>query len=314
MERRKLGYSDLELTTIGLGTWAMGGTWEWGWGAQDDTESINTIHRALDLGINWLDTAAAYGLGHAEEVVGRALKDRRDKVILATKCGQTWGADGKTFRNSKPESLRREIEDSLRRLQTDYVDLYQIHWPDLDTPVEESWATMAEFVKEGKARYIGVSNYNVEQLRAIQAIHPVASLQPPYHLLDRHIEDEILPFCQANNIGVIVYSPMASGLLSGSFDKNRLAPDDWRHKDAKFQEPALSRNLAFVDALRPIAERRGGTVGHLAVAWTLRHPAVTAAIVGARTVAQAEQLLGGGEMQLTDADMAEIEQAYQATR
>lgn len=314
MNRRKLGYSDLELTTIGLGTWAMGGSWEWGWGAQDDAESINTIHCALDLGINWLDTAAAYGLGHAEEVVGRALKGRRDQVIVATKGGQRWHEDGTTFRNSQPDGLRREIEASLRRLQTDYVDLYQIHWPDLDTPVEESWAAMAEFVKEGKARYIGVSNYSVEQLRAIQPIHPVASLQPPYHLLDRHIEDEILPFCQANHIGVIVYSPMASGLLSGRFDTGRLAPDDWRRKDEKFQEPDLSRNLAFVDALRPIAKRHGGTVGHLAVAWTLRHPAVTAAIVGARTVAQAEQLPGGGAMQLTDADMAEIEEAYRATR
>ncbi len=314
VERRKLGSSDLELTTIGLGTWALGGgNWEYGWGAQDDTDSINTIHRALDLGMNWLDTAAVYGLGRSEEVVGKALKDRRDRVIVATKCGQRWNEDGSTYRNSEPKNLRQEVEDSLRRLQTDYIDLYQIHWPDPNTPVEESWETMASFVKEGKVRFIGVSNYSVEQMRAILPIHPVASLQPPYHLLNRAIEAEILPFCRENNIGVIPYSPMASGLLTGRFSMDRVEENDWRRKDSKFQEPQLSRNLALVEALRPIAARQGKTVAHLAVAWTLRDPVVTAAIVGARSIAQAEQIMEGADYRLSEQDIADIEASYQAS-
>ncbi|WP_119065216.1 aldo/keto reductase [Aggregatilinea lenta] len=314
MECRKLGTSDLELTTLGLGTWALGGgDWQYGWGSQDDSESINTIHRALDLGMNWLDTAAVYGLGRSEEVVGKALRDRRDKVILATKCGQRWNDDGSTFRHSGPESLRREVEDSLRRLQTDHIDLYQIHWPDLDTPLEESWATLASFVKEGKVRYIGVSNYSAEQMAAIQSIHPITSLQPPYHLLERNVEDEILPFCRENNIGVVAYSPMASGLLTGRFDINRVAENDWRRGDSKFQEPQLSRNLAFVEALKPIAARQGKTVAHLAVAWTLRDPVVTSAIVGARSIAQAEQIMEGADYRLSEQDLADIDAAYQAT-
>jgi aryl-alcohol dehydrogenase-like predicted oxidoreductase len=314
VETRKLGYTDLTLTVVGLGTWAIGGGgWEYGWGSQDDAESIATVHRALDLGINWIDTAAAYGLGRSEEVIGRAIRDRRDRVILATKCGLVWDHQGNVSRSSRPESLRKELENSLRRLQTDVIDLYQVHWPDRHTPLAESWNALAGFVKEGKVRYLGVSNYSVEQIRECQAIHPVASLQPPYSLLRRGIEGETLDYCRRENIGVIVYSPMESGLLTGSFDLTRVAADDWRRREARFQEPQLSRNLALVEALRPIAERRGRTVGHLAVSWTLRDPVVTAAIVGARTVAQAERIVQGADWRLSPEEIAEIDRVYHAT-
>jgi aryl-alcohol dehydrogenase-like predicted oxidoreductase len=314
VETRKLGYTDLTLTVVGLGTWAIGGGgWEFGWGSQDDAESIATVHRALDLGINWIDTAAAYGLGRSEEVVGKAIRDRRDKVILATKCGLVWDRQGNVNRNSGPESLRKELENSLRRLQTDVIDLYQVHWPDRHMPLGESWGALAGFVKEGKVRYLGVSNYSVEQMRECQAVHPVASLQPPYSLLRRGIEGETLDYCRRENIGVIVYSPMESGLLTGSFDLTRVGADDWRRREARFQEPQLSRNLALVEALRPIAERQGRTVGHLAVGWTLRDPVVTAAIVGARTVAQAERIVQGAGWRLSPEEIAEIDRAYRAT-
>jgi aryl-alcohol dehydrogenase-like predicted oxidoreductase len=314
VETRKLGYTDLTLTVVGLGTWAIGGGgWEFGWGSQDDAESIATVHRALDLGINWIDTAAAYGLGRSEEVVGKAIRDRRDKVILATKCGLVWDRQGNVNRNSRPESLRKELENSLRRLQTDVIDLYQVHWPDRHMPLGESWGALAGFVKEGKVRYLGVSNYSVEQMRECQAVHPVASLQPPYSLLRRGIEGETLDYCRRENIGVIVYSPMESGLLTGSFDLTRVGADDWRRREARFQEPQLSRNLALVEALRPIAERQGRTVGHLAVGWTLRDPVVTAAIVGARTVAQAERIVQGADWRLSPEEIAEIDRAYRAT-
>lgn len=314
MHTRNLGFSDLDLTTIGLGTWAIGGGgWEYGWGPQDETASIQTIHRALDLGMNWLDTAAAYGLGRSEEVIGTALKDRRDQVIIATKCGLRWDDSGHVFRNSQPDSLQQELDDSLRRLQTDYIDLYQIHWPDFDVPLADSWATLARFVETGKVRYLGVSNFTVEQMRTCQAIHPIAALQPPYSLLQRDVETELLPFCAEHNIGVIAYSPMESGLLTGAFDINRVADDDWRRGDARFQEPQLSRHLAFVDALRPIAAATGHTVAHLAVAWVLRRPEVTAAIVGARTVEQAEQIMDGAGYVLSDDELAAIDSAYTAT-
>ncbi len=313
MEQRRLGDTDLMLTTIGLGTWAIGGSWEFGWGPQDDAESVRTIHRALELGINWLDTAAVYGLGHSEEVCGRALKGRRDEVIVATKCGLRWDDAGNTFRDSRPASLRQEVEDSLRRLQTDVIDLYQIHWPDLKTPFEESWATLAEFVHEGKVRYLGVSNFSVEQIEICHAIHPVASLQPPYSLLRRDVEEELLPFCQQNGIGVVAYSPMESGLLTGRFDRSRLAPDDWRRAESRFREPELSRNLAFVERLRPIAEAHGHTVAHLAVAWVLRHPAVTSAIVGARTVAQVDEMMRGADWRLSDVELQAVDDALAAT-
>lgn len=313
METRKLGYTDLELTTIGLGTWALGGgDYQFGWGPQDDVASIATIHRALDAGINWIDTAAVYGLGRSEEVIGKALKGRRDGVIIATKCGRDWSDPENIGRNAKPERIRQEVEDSLRRLQTDVIDLYQIHWPDPDVPLEESWQTMADLITEGKVRAIGVSNFSVAQMQTCQSVHPVASLQPPYNLINRGIEDAILPFCGQNNIGVIVYSPMASGLLTGAFDFNRLAPNDWRRgpERERFVEPNLSRNLAFVERLRPIADGYGKTVAHLAVAWTLARKEVTAAIVGARTIAQVDKIMAGAEFRLNDADLGAIEDAH----
>ena len=312
METRQLGYTDLALTVVGLGTWAIGGEWEYGWGPQDDAESIATVHRALDLGINWIDTAAVYGLGRSEEVVGRAIRDRRDRVILATKCGMVWDDKGNVSRSSRPDSLRKELEASLRRLHTDVIDLYQVHWPDRHTPLAESWDALANFVKEGKVRYLGVSNYSVEQMRECQPIHPIASLQPPYSLLRREIEGETLDYCRRENIGVIVYSPMESGLLTGSFDITRVAADDWRRRDERFQEPQLSRHMALVEALRPFTERQGKTVGHLAVAWTLRDPVVTAAIVGARTVAQAERMVQGADWQLSPEEIAQIDRVYRS--
>jgi len=312
MEQRQLGDTDLCLTTIGLGTWAIGGSWEFGWGPQDDAESLRAIERALDQGMNWLDTAAAYGLGHSEEVCGQALQGRRDAVIVATKGGLRWDDSGRSFRDSRPASLRQEVEDSLRRLQTDVIDLYQIHWPDPNTPLEESWAALAELVQQGKLRYLGVSNFSVEQIERCHAIYPVASLQPPYSLLRRAVEDELLPFCQQNGIGVLAYSPMESGLLTGRFDITRLASDDWRLREDRFRQPELARNLALVERLRPIAAARGQTVAQLAVAWVLRHPAVTAAIVGARTAAQADAIMRGADWRLSDDELAAVDEALAA--
>jgi aryl-alcohol dehydrogenase-like predicted oxidoreductase len=315
-ETRRLGRDGPALTTVGFGAWAAGGPWFFGWGPQDDEASVAAIRRTLELGVNWIDTAAVYGLGHSEEVVGRAIRGLpRDSFILATKCGRI-ASEGKPPRGDlRPVSMRKEMEDSLRRLGTDHVDLYQIHWPDKDTgtPLEESWATMAALKDEGKTRWIGVSNFDVPLLQRCEAIRHVDSLQPPYSLLARDVEAEILPYCRQHGIGVIAYSPMQSGLLSGSFDPARLAPDDWRRRNPHFQEPRLSRNLAFVEALRPIAARRGKTVGQLVVAWTLRNPAVTAAIVGARSAAQAEANAGAMGFQLTDGEAAAIEAAYRST-
>lgn len=312
MERRKLGYTDLYLTTIGLGTWAIGGGgWAYGWGPQDDAESLKTIHRALDLGINWIDTAAVYGLGHAEEVIGQAIAGRRDEVIIATKCGLVWDEGSTTpYGRLSAQSVRREVEASLRRLNIEVIDLYQIHWPDPEEEIEEAWATIADLIREGKVRYGGVSNFNVEQLKRVQAIHPVASLQPPYSMLRREIEAEILPFCAANDIGVIVYSPMASGLLTGRFSRERLAAlpdDDWRKRSSHFQEPQLSANLALVERLQPIAHRAGRTIAQLAIAWTLRRPEVTAAIVGARRPSQIEETIAAADWLLSSENVAEIE-------
>ena len=327
MQTRKLGYSDLHLTTVGLGTWAIGGGgWAYGWGPQDDAESIATIRRALDpstnsghgLGINWIDTAAVYGLGHSEEIVGRAIAGRRDEVIIATKCGLVWGRGtvapqaGSTtpYGRLKAESVRREVEASLRRLKVEIIDLYQIHWPIPDEDIEEAWGTIADLIQEGKVRYGGVSNFGVEQLQRVQAIHPVASLQPPYSMLRRGIEEDLLPYCAANDIGVIVYSPMQSGLLTGKFTKERLAnlpDDDWRKQHPRFQEPGLSANLALIERLRPIAERNGRTMAQLAIAWVLRCSGVTAAIVGARRPSQIEETAPAGDWVLSAEDMAEIE-------
>jgi aryl-alcohol dehydrogenase-like predicted oxidoreductase len=310
MQTRKLGFSDLHLTTVGLGTWAIGGPWQWGWGPQDDVESLAAIRRALDLGINWLDTAPVYGLGHSEEIVGQAIAGRRDKVIIATKCSLVWDETGKVDGRLKAESVRREVEDSLRRLDVEVIDLYQIHWPNPDEDVEEGWSTIADLIREGKVRYGGVSNFSVEQLKRVQSIHPVASLQPPYSMLRRGVEDELLAYCAANDIGVIVYSPMQAGLLTGKFTKERVAslPDgDWRKENEHFQESQLSANLAFVDKLRPIAERNEKTLAQLSIAWVLRRSELTAAIVGARRPSQIEETVQAGDWNLSAEDIAEID-------
>jgi len=313
MQTRKLGYTDLYLTTVGLGTWAIGGGgWAYGWGPQDDTDSIRTIQRALDLGINWIDTAAVYGLGHSEEIVGKAIRGRRDQVVIATKCGLVWDEGSTTpYGRLKAWSVRQEVEASLRRLGVDVIDLYQIHWPNPDEDIEEAWATIADLVREGKVRYAGVSNFSVEQMKRIQPIHPIASLQPPYNMLRRDIEAEILPFCAANNIGVIVYSPMASGVLTEKFSPQwgaSLPEDDWRKKySGHLREPELSANLMLVEGLKAIASRYGRTVSQLAIAWTLRRPEVTAAIVGARRPEQIEQTAPAADWVLPPEVLAEID-------
>jgi len=313
MQTRKLGYTDLHLTTVGLGTWAIGGGgWAYGWGPQDDADSIRTIQRALDLGINWIDTAAVYGLGHSEEIVGKAIRGRRDQVVIATKCGLVWDEGSTTpYGRLKAWSVRQEVEASLRRLGVDVIDLYQIHWPNPDEDIEEAWATIADLVREGKVRYAGVSNFSVEQMKRIQPIHPIASLQPPYNMLRRDIEAEILPFCAANNIGVIVYSPMASGVLTEKFSPQwgaSLPEDDWRKKySGHLREPELSANLMLVEGLKAIASRYGRTVSQLAIAWTLRRPEVTAAIVGARRPEQIEQTAPAADWVLPPEVLAEID-------
>jgi aryl-alcohol dehydrogenase-like predicted oxidoreductase len=314
METRKLGNSDLNITRVGYGAWAIGGSgWQFAWGSQDDNESIAAIHRALELGVNWIDTAAVYGLGHSEEVVGRALKSwRGSRPYVFTKCGLRGDANGEMQKVLKASSIRAEVEDSLRRLSVDVIDLYQIHWPpDPDSPeLEEGWSTLADLKREGKVRWIGVSNFDVRQLRRAQAIAPVTSLQPRYSLVHREIEDEILLYCLSEGIGVIVYSPMASGLLTGAMTRERAAElpaDDWRGRNPDFTEPNLSHNLALVERLRAVANRHNRAVGEVAIAWTLGNPAVTGAIVGARNARQAEGVMRAGEFHLTEDEVNEIE-------
>ena len=310
MRIRKLGWTDLNLSTIGLGTWAIGGgKWKFSWGPQDDRESISTIRRALELGINWIDTAAVYGLGHSEEIVGKAIRGLRDRPIIATKCERVWDKDGNIFGRLKKESIRSEVEASLKRLKIEVIDLYQIHWPEPDKDIEEAWTTLGDLIKEGKIRYAGVSNFNIEQLKRVQPIHPVASLQPPYSMLERGIEDKTLQYCSENNIGVIVYSPMQKGLLTGKFTRERvrnLPEDDHRRRDPRFQEPELSANLKLVEDLRSIAEKGGRTLAQLAIAWVLRRPEVTAAIVGARRTSQIEETVVAGDWVLSKEDIAVI--------
>jgi aryl-alcohol dehydrogenase-like predicted oxidoreductase len=310
MTTRPLGKNGPPITRIGLGTWAIGGAgWKYGWGSQDDQDSVAVIHEALDLGINWIDTAAIYGLGHSEEVVGRALAGRRDKVFLATKCSRIWTSDGSIVSVLDAASIRAELEASLKRLKTDWIDLYQIHWPDPDPKIEEGWGEIAKAMKAGKVRYAGVSNFNPAQMTRLQAIHPITSLQPPYSMLRRDVEKEILPFCGKNGIGVICYSPLQMGILSGTFSRERaasLAKDDLRSSSSHFVEPVLSRNLALVDALRPIAQRSGRSVGELALAWMLHRPEVTAAIVGGRRPGQARGLAAAADWSLSTGDMEEI--------
>jgi aryl-alcohol dehydrogenase-like predicted oxidoreductase len=314
MQTRKLGNSNLHITRVGYGAWAIGGSgWQFAWGSQDDSESIAAIHRALELGVNWIDTAAVYGLGHSEEVVGRALKEWRGSTpYVFTKCGLRGDAKGEVHKVLSAESIRSEVENSLRRLSVDTIDLYQIHWPpDPDSPeLEEGWSTLANLKREGKVRWIGVSNFNVEQLQRAQAIAPVTSLQPRYSLVHREVEDEIMPYCLSEGIGVIVYSPMASGLLTGAMTRQRasaLPKDDWRRGHPDFTEPNLSHNLALVERMQDIADRHSRSVGEVAIAWTLGHPAVTGAIVGARNARQAEGVMSAGELHLTDAEVNEIE-------
>jgi aryl-alcohol dehydrogenase-like predicted oxidoreductase len=289
---RQLGNSDLHLTPIGFGAWAIGGgNWEFAWGPQDDNDSVNAIRRALDLGVNWIDTAAIYGLGHSEEVVAKALKGSSHKPYVFTKCSMRWQDDRTIYRSLKAQSLEEELNASLRRLNVDTIDLYQIHWPNPETEIEEGWSALARFKEQGKIRFIGVSNFNVEQMKRAQQIAPITSLQPPYSMLRRGIEQEILPFALANNIGVINYSPMLSGMLTGKMTRERVAAmpqDDWRRRAPEFNEPRLSRNLRLVELLREIGSAHNVEPGVVAVAWTLHHPAVTAAIVGGRSPQQVE--------------------------
>jgi aryl-alcohol dehydrogenase-like predicted oxidoreductase len=313
MKTRPLGNSDLHITPLGVGAWAIGGGgWAFGWGPQDDADSIAAIHAALDRGINWIDTAAVYGLGHSEEVVARALKGRSSRPYVFTKCGLVWDEKREISRTLKRDSIRRECEDSLRRLAVDVIDLYQIHWPDPDPDVEEGWSTLAQLQKEGKVRWIGVSNFNTAQLARAQAIAPVTSLQPPYSILSPEIEKEALPFCGSHNIGVIVYSPMKSGMLTGAMTRERIArmpDDDFRKRTVSFKEPLLTRNLELVERLRAIGNRHGRTPGEVALAWTLRRPEVTGAIVGMRSAKQVDGVIGAMEFRLSDAEIAEIANA-----
>lgn len=306
MKTKKLGKHGPELSVIGLGAWAIGGPWLFGWGKQNDNDSIRTIHRALDEGINWIDTAAVYGLGHSEKILARALENKRSKVFIATKCGLVWNSKGKVRNDLSPASIRKEIEDSLIRLDTDYIDLYQFHWPDPNTAVEKSWETMMKLKQEGKVRCVGVSNFNVELMQKCMKLEQIDSLQPPYNLFDRGVEKDILPFAEKNGIGVIPYSPMKSGLLSGNFDISKIAPDDWRRKNDDFSEPKLSRNLQFVEDLRPIAEKHNASIGELAIAWVLLHSAVTAAIVGARRPAQIQETVKAAGIKLDESDLTQI--------
>ncbi len=306
----QLGETGLEITRLGLGAWAIGGGgWEFGWGPQEDDESIEAIHHALNLGVNWIDTAAAYGFGRSEEVVGRALEGLQDRPYVFTKASLLEGPDRRVVHNLKRDSILREADASLRRLGVDAIDLYQIHWPIPEEDIEEGWATLAELKQQGVVRHIGVSNFDVEQLRRIQQIAPVETLQPQYSLIERDAERELLPFAEREGIGVIVYSPMGSGMLTGGMTRARiasLADDDWRKHDARFNEPQLSRNLDLVERLKAVADRYDTTPGAVAVAWTLRNPAVDGAIVGFRRPAQVDPILGAASLELTDEDLAEI--------
>jgi len=298
----RLGATGLEISRVGFGAWAIGGAeYDWGWGEQDDEQSIAAIHRAIELGVNWIDTAAQYGFGHSEEVVGRALAGLDERPFVFTKGGQPEGPNRTTLQTLKRDSLRRECEASLRRLGAEAIDLYQIHWPIPDEEIEEGWAALVELKEEGLVRHIGVSNFSVEQLRRAQAIAPVETLQPPYSLLDREVEEAILPFCEREGIGVIVYSPMASGMLTGKMTRERiegLPDDDWRRRSDRFREPQLSRNLELVERLKRVGERHGVSPGAVAVAWTLRNPAVDGAIAGFRRPDQVEPILAAADLEL----------------
>jgi aryl-alcohol dehydrogenase-like predicted oxidoreductase len=308
MDKKQLGNSDLQLSPIGFGAWAIGGgDWAFSWGPQDDNDSIAAIHKAIDLGINWIDTAAVYGLGHSEEIVGKAIKSASRKPYVFTKCAMIW--DEKREITNSLKQIRREVEDSLRRLQVEVIDLYQVHWPKPDEDLEEGWAVMADLQREGKVRWIGVSNFSVSQMERAAKIAPITSNQPPYSMINRSVEAEILPYCQKNNIGVINYAPMHSGLLTGAMSKERVAafpPDDFRRNAKNYQEPLLSRNLAVADFLKSIGNRHNVSAGVVAIAWTLHHPAISAAIVGGRNAKQVEGVAPAINFRLTEAEFSEI--------
>ncbi|MBC2592959.1 aldo/keto reductase [Ruficoccus amylovorans] len=312
MNKRPLGNSGMEITPVGFGAWAVGGNWKYGWGDQEDKDSVAAIHKALELGVNWIDTAAAYGLGHSEEVVARALADwPGERPYVFTKCGIVWDEKGEVDFKVPAQSVRREIEASLKRLKVDVIDLYQMHWPadELDETLE-GWAEMAKLKAEGKVRWIGASNFSREELEKASEIAPVTSLQPPYSLLRREIEQDVLPYCGQHGIGVIVYSPMGSGMLTGAMTRERAAKlpkADWRSGNAEFQEPKLSENLRLVERLREVAAAHGRTPGEAAIAWTLRRPEVTGAIVGGRNAAQVEGIIGAMDFRLSDSEIAHIE-------
>ena len=310
MQTKRLGNSDMEITSMGVGAWAMGGGgWAFAWGPQDDDESIAAIHEALDHGVNWIDTAAVYGLGHSEEVVARALEGRSNRPYVFTKCERIWNEKREIQKSLTADSIRRECEASLRRLKVDAIDLYQIHWPEPEEDIEEGWGAMAKLKEEGKVRWIGVSNFNKAQMERCRKIAPITSLQPPYSAVSPEIEAETLPYCLEHGIGVIVYSPMKSGLLTGAMTKERVAAfpeDDFRKRALAFQEPNLTKNLALAEKMKEIGARHGRSAGEVAIAWTLRHPAVTAAIVGMRSAEQARGVLGALEFRLSDAEVAEL--------
>jgi aryl-alcohol dehydrogenase-like predicted oxidoreductase len=316
MQTRQLGKTDLSITPLGFGSWAVGGGgWQFGWGSQDDRDSMAAINRALDRGINWIDTAAVYGLGHSEEVVGGTLKHRAERPYIFTKCSMVWDQDGKIGHSLKRESIRREVEASLFRLQVDAIDLYQIHWPNPEADIEEGWSTLADLKREGKVRYIGVTNFNLEQLQRAMAVAPIDSLQPPYSLIHPEVEDEILPFCEKNGIGVIAYSPMMSGLLSGRMTQERISnfpEDDWRKNNREFQEPRLYRNLWLAELLKNIGRHHGLSAGEIAIAWTLRLSAVTGAIVGGRSPEQVDGIVGAADFRLSKDEIDGIDRFARA--
>lgn len=314
MQKLKLGNSDLEITRIGFGAWAIGGGgWQFGWGDQDDNESIKAINKALEIGVNWIDTAAAYGTGHSEEIVGKVVKNfSGEKPYIFTKCGLVWDEKRNVHKVHDPESIRKECEDSLRRLQVDSIDLYQMHWPpeNDDSKIDAAWEMMAKLKEEGKVKWIGVSNFSISQLKRAEAIAPITSLQPKYSLINRYIENDILPYCKSKNIGVIVYSPMASGLLTGKMTRERalnLSSDDWRSNEMDFKEPKLNKNLELVEKLKEIAGKYGRNPGEAAINWTLRNPAVTGAIVGARNARQVEEVYNASDFEMNENDINEIE-------
>ncbi len=320
MNKKRLGNSDLELTPIGIGAWAMGGGgWAFAWGPQDDRQSIAAIHAALDHGVNWIDTAAVYGLGHSEEVVARALAGRSNRPYVFTKCERTWNENREIRPVLRADSVRKECENSLQRLKIDTIDLYQIHWPEPDADIEEGWSALAKLKEQGKVRWCGASNFNITQMERCRRIAPITSLQPPYSAISPEVEAAILPYCLQHGTGVIVYSPMKSGLLSGAMTKERVASlpeDDFRKRALAFKEPNLSNNLALAELMTSIGARHGRSAGEVAIAWTLRHPAVTGAIVGMRSAEQAKGLMGAIEFRLSQDEIIEIDdlRTIQSTR